>query len=338
MNKIRYLLLAIGLSSFIFSQSVSELLKVIANSKMNMSYYFWVKDSTAFLSRQTSDSGFSVWHYTSDKKWQPLHNANAHDGFSEANVVFNKIELNKKTETISFGISNEEDAESVKELNKILASSSFKIGWYFWIKDDNAFLLSRDGDNVRIWFYTTDRKWQPIHNAGAYDGFPKAGKNINVDFDISTGSLVAKNVISRIKDDDMTPPSPASDLLSIKASDIRKNETSPELLWNLKLENKGNIKSYALTMKNLKTKKYHWVVVGIPSDVLSFPQNANIGYKGSKTISNSFSKQEYTSPTKGDVSSVYEFKVYAFSIPMINSIEELKKAAFTGYITVINSK
>ena len=67
---------------------------------------------------------------------------------------------------------------------RTLANKIHKIGWYFWeIKEGNNTLYylanGRKSKNIRVWNFTAQKKWKPIHNAPSFDGFTKANKNFD---------------------------------------------------------------------------------------------------------------------------------------------------------------
>ena len=191
-----FLVLSIHLISF--SKTVDELVDIIASSNINVQYYFWIKNNEAFLSTQKQDQTYAIWYYTKDRKWRPIHNGGAFDGFTATDKTFSSVVLNKENETIVIGDKINNDNSDINKFLDVLASKTHNIGWYFWITKQDAFLLSKANDNnVRIWYYTSNRKWRPIHNASAFDGFPLALKTINnINFDPISGVLKTGSRIS----------------------------------------------------------------------------------------------------------------------------------------------
>lgn len=201
-------MLLVGLKAY----SPMDLASLISSSNINMQYYFFAIDNNAFLVKEKSDKTYALWYYTLDRKWQPLHNASAFDGFEKATINLDRISVNKSSEQVIFGsMLNSNISDTVKKLLQSVENKTATIGWYFWV-DDKAFLIrKKSGNEISVWHYTNDRKWQPVHNANAFDGFPKAEKTLeNVTFNavshtLSTGSVINAN-------GQRTPPTPFAQL------------------------------------------------------------------------------------------------------------------------------
>ena len=73
---------------------------------------------------------------------------------------------------------------SLDVTSQTLANKVHNIGWYFWeLMEGNNRLYylanGRKSKNIRIWNFTAEKKWKPIHNAPSFDGFTKANKNFD---------------------------------------------------------------------------------------------------------------------------------------------------------------
>lgn len=193
-----YILLILVFIVNVYGKSVDELINVVANNSMKVKYYFWVEESKAFLASKKNDNSYSVWHFTNDKKWQPIHNTGAFDGFDEAKKSFSNVRLDLENAKITFSSSINNDNKNIEDLVKVLENKTVNIKWYFWLVEKDAFLFSKDGEyDVRIWSFTNNRKWKPIHNASAYDGFDEAKTRLSdINFDHSNGMLSVGHVIS----------------------------------------------------------------------------------------------------------------------------------------------
>ncbi len=182
-------------------KTINELVDMIAGmNDTKMQYFFWVKDNNAYLaSTKKDDVSLRVWYYTQSRKWQPIHNAGAFDGFSEAVKSFRDVAQNKNEETITFSsIIDGSLRGTALEKAKLIENTTINIGWYFWVQNGNAFLFKKINDNeIKIWYYTIpDKKWQPIHNAGAFDGYKKAPKTLeSTSFNPLQGTLSTGNAI-----------------------------------------------------------------------------------------------------------------------------------------------
>ena len=209
MNTIKILIITI--ISFIGLKAATpiELVNSIASLDINMQYYFFVENKKAFLVKEKKDKSLALWYYTNDRKWQPIHNAGAFDGYSEAKVNLSSLLVNKNSEQITLGnITNSNINDNIKTLLQNVENKTIKIGWYFWVESNKAFLIKKiSNGEISIWHYTNDRKWQPIHNAGAFDGYPKVEKTLDsVSFStssntLSTGSAIGTNGVK-------IPPTP----------------------------------------------------------------------------------------------------------------------------------
>lgn len=337
-----------------YAKTVDELVNKIANTTPTMGYVFWIaKDSNAqnkaYLSSQKQDNSRSVWFFTTQKKWQPIHNAGAFDGFPKADKVFQSVTLDKANEKITFSnIENNPADDLTSEKAKLLESKEFSIGWYFWVNSGDAFLFSKNASNeFSIWYFTTEKKWQPIHNAGAFDGFDKAEITLeDISFQASTGVLTIGKSISSENDapQDDKPSFPTG--ITLTSSDLTEgaflDETyatsiSPSLSWDVSadIKNQNVIKSYAISLQDLDVSKYHWNVINIPSSITSFPKGASFNYQGSKNIPNDFGTPSYLGPfpDAGETHN-YEFSVYGFVTASIGGYQDYKDAIYKSSIKV----
>ena len=205
---IKTLIVTIILLANVKASTSMELANIISSSNINMQYYFFATNKKAFLVKEKKDKTYALWYYTSKRKWKPLHNASAFDGFQKATINLDGISVNKVNEKIIFGnINNSSINNEIKELLQNLENKTIKIGWYFWV-DKKAFLIKKKTNNdISVWHYTNDRKWQPVHNASAFDGFPKAVNTLDaVSFSPSSNTLSTGSVINI--DGYKVPPTP----------------------------------------------------------------------------------------------------------------------------------
>jgi hypothetical protein len=195
---VKVFIITISLWTGLKASSSASLANVIASSEINMQYYFFSIEKKAFLIKEKKDKTYALWYYTKKRKWQPVHNAAAFDGFPKATINLDDISVDKASEKVTFGsIVNDDVSGYTKDLLKITENKTVKIGWYFWV-DKKAFLIKKKTNGeISVWHYTNDRKWQPVHNAAAFDGFPKAGKTLdNISFNPSSNTLSTGRVIN----------------------------------------------------------------------------------------------------------------------------------------------
>ena len=354
--------------SNIYAKTLSELVAKIASSTPTMEYVFWVVNNeesknVPFLSKNSKD-GFRVWHFTPDKSWQSIHNASAVDGFPEAGKVFESVSVNNAEEIISFtNIVNAPEDEDVGNKAKTLENKEFKIGWYFWINDKDPFLFKAlESGKIRIWYFTPEKKWQPVHNAGAVHGFPKAEETLgDISFDASSGVLTIGKALADnedtkeddtkeddtkeddTKEDDTKedkPESPQGITLSSSAIkeggflDDKYTSNSPPLSWVVDddVQKKNTIKSYAISLEDLNIKKYHWNMINIPSNITSISNGPITKYKN---IDNDFGLSSYLGPfPPSGETHTYEFSIYGFSSSTISGVEDYQYAIYKSSIKV----
>jgi len=190
------------LLSQVNAKSVNELLSILENSEAQMQYIFWQDGSAAFLSNIVpAGEKPSIWRLTSERKWQPLYNAGAFDGFPAAGDTFDSVSLDPDTKQVIVGNVNQQTAlpdASVDPMLKLLENKTYAPKHYFWnevVDGENVPFLAttkEDGSNA-VWHLTTEgRKWQPLVNADAFDGFPEASDTVSdLKIDIKRGSLKA---------------------------------------------------------------------------------------------------------------------------------------------------
>ena len=74
--------------------SSSEYYSDLANTKNKIGWYFWTTPSgKAYLANGRDSGDIAIWNFTDEKKWKPIHNANAFDGYSSAGKIFNKVTI-----------------------------------------------------------------------------------------------------------------------------------------------------------------------------------------------------------------------------------------------------
>ncbi len=160
---------------FNIDEANNEFVSDLKNSTQNIGWYFWMTKSGKAYLASGRDSEIAVWYLTSERKWQPIHNAGAFDGYSEASKSFGSVTISNDGRKIYFGT-----ALNNNEFTNDLKDSNYDIGWYFWMSNSGkAYLASGRDSEIAVWYLTNDRKWQPIHNAGAFDGYSSVGKVFN---------------------------------------------------------------------------------------------------------------------------------------------------------------
>lgn len=195
-----------------FAKTPYELVSFLSNSTINVQYYFFIVKQNAFLSKKDSKGGYSLWYYTLERKWQPIHNANAFDGFDKADNVFDNVQTNGDNTKVTIGvITNTNINDEVLSLAKQVENTNSKIGWYFWTTKQGSFLLKQKNNQISIWHYTIKREWQPIHNASDFDGFPAIEKTLDdIKFNPQTNTLELGDINNNFFDvDKLVPPTPA---------------------------------------------------------------------------------------------------------------------------------
>jgi hypothetical protein len=149
----------------------------LSNNTHSIHWHFWQTPSgKAYLAsdvHNVNKSSPAVWEFTNpDRKWRPIHNATVFDGFEAAGMNFDNVKFDSEHATIIFGSTTSND-NSLKEL----ASKTHSLDWHFWQTPSGKAYLASDVHNVNksspaVWEFTNpDRKWKPIHNATAFDGF-----------------------------------------------------------------------------------------------------------------------------------------------------------------------
>ncbi len=81
----------------------------------------------------------------------------------------------------------------------VIANKQYNSQYHFFYSkelDKNLLALERKDSTIALYEYMSDRKWKPISNASAYDGFPAVG-NIFPDmkYDKTTSSIVVGKIV-----------------------------------------------------------------------------------------------------------------------------------------------
>ncbi len=256
----------------------------------------------------------SLWAYTQDRKWRPLHNTDAFDGYKKEGVHFESIKYNNGNVTISKLI-NEEMSPEVLKINKIAENKTYEVGYYFWMGDNNIFYLMRENNDTThsVWNYTKDRKWQPIHNADAFDGFPKASSTIE-SISLDKNSSILSFGKATIKPMDYTINLSSSDLDESRHYHSEFFSLSPALSWVADDNLKKKVKNFIIVMRNVKTNDLIW------SKTLSGKEN-NIskGAKGDTRAipSSSFCSKVYKNKATKEKILDVSIAIYAIDNPNI---------------------
>ena len=78
-------------------------LEELADKTFKVLFYFWVtKDGSAFLMNAKNDN-VSIWQFTSEKKWRPVHNAKPQDGFDGIGHTILNTDFDPKTKILQTG-------------------------------------------------------------------------------------------------------------------------------------------------------------------------------------------------------------------------------------------
>ena len=256
MNKIFFLVFLF--SCVLYTASVSKLIKGIENKSFELKYYFWLTDNSDVFLMKKNTSGNSLWAYTSERKWRPLHNTGAFDGYDKEDINFKSIKYDDGYVIIS-SLTDKEMPLDVLKFNQSVQKKTHKIGYYFWKNENNTFYLVRENNTTSqsIWHYTKMRKWQPIHNADAFDGFPPASETIqNIRFNKNKSTITLGNMNIQ----------PTSDGIILESSDLDKDNhyTSefftlfPNLSWSIRDSLKSKITNFIIIMKNTNTNDVIW--------------------------------------------------------------------------------
>ena len=97
-NKIFYVILIFFVTSIcLYSKTTTQLLNHISNSRIIIQYFYWNIDDNLYLAKDRGDNNISIWNYTNNRKWRPLHNTEAFDGFEKAPIVFDNISIKKNS-------------------------------------------------------------------------------------------------------------------------------------------------------------------------------------------------------------------------------------------------
>ena len=78
---------------------------LLANKNYDSKYHFFFSKelNTNLLALERKDSTIALYEYMSDRKWKPISNASAYDGFPKAEIIFPDMKYDKTTGTIIVG-------------------------------------------------------------------------------------------------------------------------------------------------------------------------------------------------------------------------------------------
>jgi cyclophilin family peptidyl-prolyl cis-trans isomerase len=78
---------------------------IVANKNYDSKYHFFYSKElkSNLLAFQKKDSTIALYQYMSDRKWKPISNAKAYDGFPKAENIFPNMKYDKKRGVIAMG-------------------------------------------------------------------------------------------------------------------------------------------------------------------------------------------------------------------------------------------
>ena len=106
---IKRIFLSFFLFSFFYTNTIAMTnsldYTLIANKNFNSKYHFFYSQElgTSLLALEKEDSTIALYQYMDDRKWKPISNARAYDGYPEAGNIFPNMRYDKTTGTISVG-------------------------------------------------------------------------------------------------------------------------------------------------------------------------------------------------------------------------------------------
>lgn len=267
------------LSTYSFSLGVTS--QTLANKTHKIGWYFWeVRDQNTtlyYLANGRKANNIRVWNFTADKKWKPIHNAPTFDGFTKANKNFKSVSFSSTGDQITFTDKTISVNIAIDYYLETLKNQTFDIVWYFWESEATPFLASGRGAEagMKIWQYTTGGKWRPVHNAGAFDGFPAAGKvfdDVEIDKNGWTINIVKSsyNIPTPSKDPSLPKGNNIYPTFSVYSKDFKTGEDFaggfPHIRWaNLP----AHTASIAIEIVDTSATEYrdtHYRVINIPAD------------------------------------------------------------------------
>jgi phosphatidylethanolamine-binding protein (PEBP) family uncharacterized protein len=292
----------------------------------------------------TQPNGIRVWNFTSNKKWKPIHNAKAFDGFNKAGLNFKNISISVDGKQITFGAKNITKNIPLDSFLDELANKTLDILWYYWKTESGYPFLAFNRDTsagISIYQHVADGKWKPIHNAKAFDGYPKA-QSIFTDVSMSSDGreiTMNYNKLNIPLITNILPRETLIDTFFIKSSSLSEEDyknglsdnisQSPHIDWT---NVPAHTKSLGLEMINMDDNKVIWRVMRIPpgdSNTSFLPSNVDPTYKNMVTFENDydFERKFYIDPATGQVPpGEYLIVVYALSIASAITIQTWRNA------------
>jgi hypothetical protein len=181
--------------NMVFAQNVSTPLSTLLNDLKNKTHkmtYFYIHVGSVYFLVNKNANGVSIWNFTNQKEWRPVHNVQAFDGYDAASESFDNINFDFANGTISIGniIAN------ANELTSLIANKTLEISHYFWNENNRSYLLAKLGDYLSIYHLTIEKQWQPVYNAS--NSLNKVGQTFtSISFDQATLELKIGDVVNK---------------------------------------------------------------------------------------------------------------------------------------------
>jgi len=335
----RFIIVLIAIFSFSFSLDIIS--STLANKTHKINWYFWSIEISKKITRYYLASGrdtesIKVWNFTNDRKWKPIHNAESFNGFNHAGINFDKISFSDSGDSISFGDKTISKNIAIDLYLEDLKNKTFPIGWYFWESESYPFLASGRTDNqgIKIWQFTSNGKWKPIHNASKNDGFDGVGNVfdlVEIDSNGNTIKIDKKtySLPTPSKNKGLPSGNTVGPTFAVFSNDIKNDAVTtngfPHIRW---VNMPRYTESIAIEIVNTSSNNFqnvHFAMINIPADKNS--SSITSSYPASATLlSNDFNQAGvYQAPTL--TGSVVQITVYAIRIKQAVNLKNAKDNA-----------
>ena len=341
---------------FAYSFSLDVTSQTLINKVHKIGWYFWeVKEANTtlyYLANGRKDNNIRVWNFTADKKWIPIHNAPTFDGFIKANKNFESISFSSTGDQITFKDKTISTNVAIDYYLNTLRNKTFDIVWYFWESDSYPFLASgRNSEaGIKIWQYTAGGKWRPIHNTGAFDGFPEAGQVFDeVEIDTNGWTIeIVKNSYN-IPTPPNDPSLPKGDSIypsfAVYSKDFKSGEdydgNFPHIRWANLPTHTRSIAVEIIDTSATAHRNVHYRAINIPLDANKTSIASEKLTSPSLVLPHDFIDINDANSTDFEtlpVNHIINVNVYAVSVQVANSFLHAKENAISHRTLIYRTK
>ena len=139
-----------------------DIINQLSNKNLSISGYFFSSSKSSYFLRYINENNSSLWQYTIQRNFKPIHNAIAFDGYEKAENIFNiTIDSNRSINISSIinnnnnnnNNNNSDSSDSSNSLHKDILNKTF-LPTHLLLKDNSSksnYSVLTNKDATSLW-------------------------------------------------------------------------------------------------------------------------------------------------------------------------------------------